>query len=255
MIFLFDLSICNIYSNNIIYKRMSNQVCYPINATEMASSCVKIQRAWRAHYKLKLKLPVCSICISHIYTKNCCVTPCGHEFCLKCLVISLRHIPTCPLCRAPVVPDISEVNNDEIHERSYQTGLFIGRQNTLAEARLMVEETAAYETGVIDGSAIREDELRSAKAEITMLKFKINNLIHGPTCYTTPYRRKDSMHPHNTRFKAAQASAHSEVKSNGSVGYDEDGRMCGGGGRVNQEPSQSMTPNTENQPIIPTSPS
>jgi hypothetical protein len=145
-----------------------------ITADEMTrvSSCVKIQRAWRL-YKPE---HTCSICLSGIdKEKDCCVTECGHEFCLKCLATSLQHRQTCPLCRATLVP---EVNNDEDMIESYQNGLNDGRQNTMAYARQLVEEReeVSYGRGLIDGRAITKDELDVAKAEITRLKYQVEEL-------------------------------------------------------------------------------
>ena len=174
-----------------------------ITADEMTrvSSCVKIQRAWRA-FKPE---HTCSICLSGIdKEKNCCVTECGHKFCFKCLATSLQHRQTCPLCRATLVPEVN--NDDEDIIESYQNGLDDGRQNTMAYARQLVEEREeiAYGRGLIDGRAITEDELDiqknysraaaasaaaahasaashvvaldMAKAEITRLKFQVDNL-------------------------------------------------------------------------------
>jgi hypothetical protein len=160
-----------------------------ITADEMTrvSSCVKIQRAWRAHYRPDADS--CSICLSDIdKKKNCCVTECGHEFCLKCLATSLQHRQTCPLCRATLVPDVPEVNIDREIDDAYTEGV------TASEQRLGVW---TYERGLIDGRAITEDELESyrrlsrsahasavahvvaldmAKAEITRLNSILLNL-------------------------------------------------------------------------------
>jgi len=47
----------------------------------------------------------CAICLEqqeHDQTKNLATTPCGHTFCLTCLLSHLKHNNTCPLCRAPI---------------------------------------------------------------------------------------------------------------------------------------------------------
>jgi hypothetical protein len=41
----------------------------------------------------------CSICYDTMGDKNCCVTECGHKFCLKCLLIAMDRNNTCPMCR------------------------------------------------------------------------------------------------------------------------------------------------------------
>jgi hypothetical protein len=41
----------------------------------------------------------CSICYETIGEKNCCVTECGHKFCLKCILVAMDRNNTCPMCR------------------------------------------------------------------------------------------------------------------------------------------------------------
>lgn len=43
----------------------------------------------------------CPICLDDINVKNnYCITPCGHEFCFKCLMKSISNNNQCPCCRA-----------------------------------------------------------------------------------------------------------------------------------------------------------
>jgi len=47
----------------------------------------------------------CSICLEEQengQTKNLATTPCGHKFCLTCLLGHLKYNNSCPLCRAPI---------------------------------------------------------------------------------------------------------------------------------------------------------
>ena len=47
----------------------------------------------------------CAICLEqqeYEQTKNLATTPCGHTFCLTCLLSHLKHNNSCPLCRAPI---------------------------------------------------------------------------------------------------------------------------------------------------------
>jgi len=41
----------------------------------------------------------CSICYETMGDKNCCVTECGHKFCLKCILVAMERNNTCPMCR------------------------------------------------------------------------------------------------------------------------------------------------------------
>jgi hypothetical protein len=42
----------------------------------------------------------CAICYEEIGKTNQCVTPCGHEFCFKCMIKSFQTNDTCPMCRS-----------------------------------------------------------------------------------------------------------------------------------------------------------
>lgn len=47
----------------------------------------------------------CAICLeddNQKKQKNLATTPCGHTFCLTCLLRHLKHNNSCPLCRAPI---------------------------------------------------------------------------------------------------------------------------------------------------------
>ena len=62
----------------------------------------------------------CVICYEVIGDTNKCVTPCGHNFCFKCIMRSTQYNSSCPYCRAelqePAVVDDSESDDDESDE-------------------------------------------------------------------------------------------------------------------------------------------
>ena len=47
-----------------------------------------------------LECPICSNIIE--FDKNNVKTECGHSFCLKCLLTSLKTSPNCPICRQEI---------------------------------------------------------------------------------------------------------------------------------------------------------
>jgi hypothetical protein len=54
----------------------------------------------------------CAICLEQQereQTKNLATTPCGHTFCLTCLLSHLKHNNTCPLCRAPIEENAKKI--------------------------------------------------------------------------------------------------------------------------------------------------
>lgn len=44
----------------------------------------------------------CCICMDKIEVTNNCVTPCGHRFCLRCILKNMKKSDKCPLCRVPL---------------------------------------------------------------------------------------------------------------------------------------------------------
>lgn len=54
----------------------------------------------------------CCICFETIGEKNNCVTECGHKFCFKCLATAMTRSNSCPYCRAPLIEESNEDNDD-----------------------------------------------------------------------------------------------------------------------------------------------
>jgi hypothetical protein len=66
----------------------------------------------------------CSICLEMIADKNCCITECGHHFCLDCFVTHFNKNRNCPLCKTQLIlPNTSEnvggINVDRIMDIIY----------------------------------------------------------------------------------------------------------------------------------------
>ena len=55
---------------------------------------------------------ICAICLYDISNVNNCITPCGHGFCLTCLLQSLDNLNTCPLCRSHIENKRGTKSND-----------------------------------------------------------------------------------------------------------------------------------------------
>lgn len=58
----------------------------------------------------------CSICYTLIGKTNNCVTECGHEYCLSCMLLSARTKNTCPYCRFELVPKEEKEEEEESEE-------------------------------------------------------------------------------------------------------------------------------------------
>lgn len=55
----------------------------------------------------------CCICYEIIGDKNNCVTPCGHKFCFKCVILALQYNNACPYCRTMLVDEVDDADNEE----------------------------------------------------------------------------------------------------------------------------------------------
>ena len=60
----------------------------------------------------------CAICYEEIGETNKCVTPCGHDFCFKCMVKSFQMNETCPMCRTSYLEKDECLHSDSEDEES-----------------------------------------------------------------------------------------------------------------------------------------
>ena len=56
---------------------------------------------------------LCAICFEIIKEKNNCITSCGHNFCLSCILISTEYNNTCPCCRERLYSKYNFLENEE----------------------------------------------------------------------------------------------------------------------------------------------
>jgi hypothetical protein len=63
----------------------------------------------------------CAICYDTLGTTNTCTTPCGHEFCFKCMIEALNHNNSCPCCRSTLKEEVVEEDeeSDDEYENEY----------------------------------------------------------------------------------------------------------------------------------------
>lgn len=60
-----------------------------------------------------LDIKECPICYDKISVdNNNCTTPCGHQFCFKCLMLSIARNNSCPCCRAPLTENTENAEDD-----------------------------------------------------------------------------------------------------------------------------------------------
>ena len=61
----------------------------------------------------------CAICYDTLGATNTCTTPCGHEFCFKCMMSALNHNNRCPCCRSILKEEVVE-EEDSDDEEEYE---------------------------------------------------------------------------------------------------------------------------------------
>lgn len=66
--------------------------------------------------------PICPICFENIGSINNCITPCGHTFCLICMLKCIKKNNSCPCCRAIIIEDTPDDNSeyDDYNEEDYE---------------------------------------------------------------------------------------------------------------------------------------
>ena len=55
----------------------------------------------------------CPICFEDIGDVNNCITSCGHSFCCKCLLVTIKRYNNCPICRTPLVTNDSSCHYND----------------------------------------------------------------------------------------------------------------------------------------------
>lgn len=160
--------------------------CLTAGAMSQVASAIKIQRAVRNWLPRKS----CPICMDEITAKNSCVTKCGHDFCLSCLVRSLQNNQSCPLCRGGIAPVI---DRQAMSQASFGNGYRAGFDavseemdvlrsecerltdcwRELVVSRELVQETA-YASGLDEGRCLAQEE---AEDTIQALRRKLERAL------------------------------------------------------------------------------
>ena len=60
--------------------------------------------------------PICPVCFEVIGSINQCITPCGHTFCLICMLKCIKLNNSCPCCRTIIIENNED---DESYSESY----------------------------------------------------------------------------------------------------------------------------------------
>ena len=126
----------------------------------------------------------CSICLEQQereQTKNLATTPCGHTFCLTCLLGHLKYNNSCPLCRAPIEENAKKI----VTPISYDDGVMLLNHELTS---LRIEETIQEQVDALieisgnpqtDGSNVSSivDELMVMVASFGF------NLLYDAVCH------------------------------------------------------------------------
>lgn len=63
---------------------------------------IRFTRTWEYNNKKPYHSDDCAICMERLRKVNVGILPCGHEFCLGCLIKHTRRSDCCPLCRSNI---------------------------------------------------------------------------------------------------------------------------------------------------------
>ena len=124
----------------------------------------------------------CSICYEEVGEKNCCITECGHHFCLKCILTSTQYNDTCPMCRTKLLDTPVEDEGDAREE-----GEIVEYEEEDEEDDYSEEED---EEPYSDGAKVEEIVERFQSKGVTMLdlvSMLLNRYSKDDVRYTNNY--------------------------------------------------------------------
>jgi len=98
------MSEINEYINDSLNK-------YSKNIRESSVSTINIDIE---NFENVIEINECSVCYETIGEKNCCVTECGHKFCLKCILLSMDRSNKCPICRHALKDDNRDLTTRDL---------------------------------------------------------------------------------------------------------------------------------------------
>ena len=170
-----------------------------VSAFDKAVCAIKIQRWWR---KIKSDAVVveetvaddileCAICYEAIGDRDSATTTCGHKFHFSCLAKTQTSrgsdgLP-CPMCRNPLVEaganaqdlggisSLAQEDYDAAYLEGYEMGVSEAEERLHAEAdrdRYLadMQTQSAYDSGLLDGRSIANEDLRLMRAQLTRIK-------------------------------------------------------------------------------------
>jgi hypothetical protein len=126
----------------------------------------------------------CAICLEQQerdQTKNLATTPCGHTFCLTCLLSHLKHNNTCPLCRAPIEENTKKpaapiTYDDGVMLLNYELTSLRIEENIQEQINALIEISGNSQTNGADISSVA-DELMTMVASFGF------NLLYDALCH------------------------------------------------------------------------
>lgn len=126
----------------------------------------------------------CAICLEQQKreeTKNLATTPCGHTFCLTCLLGHLKHNNTCPLCRAPIEENTKKPAtpisyDDGVMLLNYELTSLRIEENIQEQINALIEISGNSQTNGADISSVA-DELMTMVASFGF------NLLYDALCH------------------------------------------------------------------------
>lgn len=177
----------------------------------------------------------CAICLEQQkreQTKNLATTPCGHTFCLTCLLSHLKHNNSCPLCRAPIEENekkiVTTISYDEgVMLLNYELTSLRIEENIQEQIDALIEISGNSQTNGANISSVA-DELMTMVASFGF------NLLYDALC-----------HMHNGEENVDPEWQHemygSDSESDDYSGHDEDSEDSGGDDDDDDESEGNLT--------------
>lgn len=131
--------------------------------------------------RARLSDTTCSICLDTLRTPTA-TTPCGHRFCMECMMHAMERSNECPLCRAHVCAETLTVTTDQVAEpvdvspTRWQALEKIVKENEISHTLIFSDYGFDKVRAILVNNRVRFAELKGSNTRVPKL---ISQFVKG----------------------------------------------------------------------------
>ena len=129
----------------------------------------------------------CAICYEVIGKTNACVTPCGHEFCFKCMVKSFQTNDSCPLCRTTYLEKDECLHSDSEDEYDDNETLYDSDEDEDEETIIYNMNNTTKKTIIATPTQIAEELTKKGYTLTDIISLWTNRIDREDKRYTQSF--------------------------------------------------------------------